>query len=477
KMGNAESNTYQNHLSRFLPEEQTDIDGMFDTLSGSSGAAGAKNGKATKKTVTLAALQARKSITSEPLPEQMTVRLYNGMKSIDLTGKSSRASEQIAKEQFVIFMSNLLKGNADEKITIIMKMISKTEGPVKGKQIQEFTEDLIMSLVHVLNYRKELKGWNLENTRDSASGAKALASQLLSELKFADGKNPVGPQLLEATFDQSVIEDWVYRVPQISAFLSVVIRQGFHVLHSLPDQTKDIVNLVPDCKGIKGRGLISLLDIPSIIYINSHLPAELQQKWRLLFSSRVHGESFSQLCGHIVNKGPCIVILKDLDGYIFGGFASHSWEVKPQLFFFFAGDNRCFLFSVFPSLAVYTCTGYNDHYMYLNHGQQTMPNGLGMGGQHDYFGLWVDGDYGKGHSKAKPRCTTYNSPQLSAKENFTLDAMEVWAVGDLPESAVIKGKKSILDVDPEAQALLEMAGKTRQSDGLREPVEDDDDGN
>lgn len=58
-----------------------------------------------------------------------------------------------------------------------------------------------------------------------------------------------------------------------------------------------------------------------------------------------------------------------------------------------------------------------------------------MGGQHGYFGLWIDSDYGKGHSKAKPRCTTYNSPQLSAKEDFTLDAMEVWAVGDLPESA------------------------------------------
>jgi len=61
-MGNAESNAYRNHLSRFLPEEQSDIDGVFDTLSGSSRSAGAKNGKATKKTVTLAALQARQSI-------------------------------------------------------------------------------------------------------------------------------------------------------------------------------------------------------------------------------------------------------------------------------------------------------------------------------------------------------------------------------------------------------------------------------
>jgi len=49
-MGNAKSNAYWNPLSRFLPEEQSDIDGVFDTLSGSSGSAGAKHGKATKKT-------------------------------------------------------------------------------------------------------------------------------------------------------------------------------------------------------------------------------------------------------------------------------------------------------------------------------------------------------------------------------------------------------------------------------------------
>lgn len=54
----------------------------------------------------------------------------------------------------------------------------------------------------------------------------------------------------------------------------------------------------------------------------------------------------------------------------------------------------------------------------------------GMGGQHNYFGLWIDVDFGKGHSKAKPTCTTYNSPQLSAQEDFRFEKMEVWAVGD-----------------------------------------------
>lgn len=61
----------------------------------------------------------------------------------------------------------------------------------------------------------------------------------------------------------------------------------------------------------------------------------------------------------------------------------------------------------------------------------------GMGGQHHYFGLWVDVDFGKGHSKAKPTCTTYNSPQLSAHEDFRFEKMEVWAVGDASHSKLV----------------------------------------
>ena len=40
------------------------------------------------------------------------------------------------------------------------------------------------------------------------------------------------------------------------------------------------------------------------------------------------------------------------------------------------GDSHCFLFSVKPTMGVYQPTGYNENYMYLNMGMQTMPNGL-----------------------------------------------------------------------------------------------------
>lgn len=34
--------------------------------------------------------------------------------------------------------------------------------------------------------------------------------------------------------------------------------------------------------------------------------------------------------GNIVEKGPSIVFIKDVDGFIFGGFASVDWTIGPQ---------------------------------------------------------------------------------------------------------------------------------------------------
>ena len=59
-----------------------------------------------------------------------------------------------------------------------------------------------------------------------------------------------------------------------------------------------------------------------------------------------------------------------------------------------------------------------------------------MGGQFEYFGLWLDSEFGPGHSKARPKCTTYGNPQLSASEEFQIEEIEVWGVGVPPEQEV-----------------------------------------
>jgi hypothetical protein len=123
-----------------------------------------------------------------------------------------------------------------------------------------------------------------------------------------------------------MIEDWVFRVPHVTTFLSVVIHRGFLVLCS----SLDLATLVPACQVEQGREFESFLDVLSVIYLNSQLAREQRHCWRLLFSSQLHGQSFSQLCGRITHQGPCLAILEDHDGHVFGGFASCSWEVKPQ---------------------------------------------------------------------------------------------------------------------------------------------------
>ncbi|XP_057569561.1 MTOR-associated protein MEAK7 [Hippopotamus amphibius kiboko] len=455
-MGNSKSHPGQGFSSRFLPEEQAETDRLFDALSAE------ELGSSTSPRSF--SLQALKSHVGEALPPEMVTRLFDGMRRMDVTGRAKGPSERVSQEQFTASMSHLLKGNAEEKSLVILKMISATEGPVKASEVQQFTEDLVGSVVHVLKYRQELRGWTQKQAPGSPSRVQALAAHLFSEMKLQDGEKLPGPQRLDCDCDQAALEDWVFRAPHVATFLSVVIHQGFLLLRS----SLDLATLVPERQVNQEQEFASILDVLSVVYINSHLPQEQRHRWRLLFSSELHGHSFSQLCGRITHWGPCVLLLEDHDGHVFGGFASCSWEVKPQ----FQGDDRCFLFCVSPSMAVYTCTGYNDHYMYLNQGQQTIPNGLGMGGQHNYFGLWIDVDFGKGHSKAKPTCTTYNSPQLSAQEDFQFEKMEVWAVGDASVTQRAKNTKSILDVDPEARALLEVSGRIRHSEGLREVPDD-----
>jgi hypothetical protein len=41
----------------------------------------------------------------------------------------------------------------------------------------------------------------------------------------------------------------------------------------------------------------------------------------------------------------------------------------------------CFVFKLRPERVIYKPTGYNDHFMYLNLGTETLYNGFGMGGQ------------------------------------------------------------------------------------------------
>ncbi|CAL1687965.1 unnamed protein product [Lasius platythorax] len=173
------------------------------------------------------------------------------------------------------------------------------------------------------------------------------------------------------------------------------------------------------------------------------------------------------MLGRIVMQGATIIILQDTDDHVFGGFASDSWRLGPN----FIGNQTSFLFKLDPEILTFSSTNYNNHYQYLNLHQQTMPNGLLMGGQLNYPGLWLDCEYGTGKSSLS--CTTFqNYVQLSGKEDFKIKHCEVWGVGPVPDvEEDVREVKSVLDQDPASKMMLELSGRKLHSEGIREEPE------
>ena len=165
------------------------------------------------------------------------------------------------------------------------------------------------------------------------------------------------------------------------------------------------------------------LNIPSEIFtpiqlkeLHSKLPYYHQYtNLRRVFSISVDGcavSSFYDKCEEVNNS---ILVVKDEDGNIFGGYASEAW--KPKFTFF--GTGECFLFTFYKEnrITVFNSTGENDHYMYTDNDQ------ICMGCSDDYFSLSLRNNFLDGYSK---KTRTYNNECLNDKDKFTVVKLELW---------------------------------------------------
>lgn len=107
-------------------------------------------------------------------------------------------------------------------------------------------------------------------------------------------------------------------------------------------------------------------------------------------------------------------------------------------------------------MEIYQTTGLNENYQYLNTGTQSLINGIGFGGQMEYFGLFLNTDL-CGRCDAEPRSTTYNNPVLSCKKEFTVKSLEIISI--VKKESLNDVHDSILQNEQEA-AFLEISGKT-----------------
>lgn len=77
--------------------------------------------------------------------------------------------------------------------------------------------------------------------------------------------------------------------------------------------------------------------------ISLHFPPWAQNLgWQLAYSPRVHGVSIQDFYRRQV--GPNVIIMRDADGFIFGGFASEGWRLEPYGY----GSLESFVFAIRP---------------------------------------------------------------------------------------------------------------------------------
>jgi hypothetical protein len=101
-----------------------------------------------------------------------------------------------------------------------------------------------------------------------------------------------------------------------------------------------------------------------------------------------------------------------------------------------------------------------------NYTSESIPNGVGFGGQVHHFGLLISSSFEHGHTR---HSVTFNNPALSETAVFEPDVIECWAVvvkGDNDQatdgSSALKG--TVLERFKEDRNMLNMVGLAASSD-------------
>ncbi|XP_035916228.1 MTOR-associated protein MEAK7 [Anopheles stephensi] len=398
-----------------------------------------------------------------------------------LFGPLGSRSPVVEFQRFAELYVYCVRGTIDERINVLLCSLGQQpeseSTEIAYPLIKEYVEAVVSSYMRAIRLEggPQYKSWESRGFRIVKDCIQKLAESLAYDV-VQQGTQKV---------TRADAERWLHKNPTFLKMLEHVFSHLYHYRNVKNASETDgnarksiipqeaLQSMLPYCEGLQYvPDYPAFTDLSQMLFINSNLPGTQQNKWRFLFSSQIHGESFSTLLGRIMDQGSTVVIVEDANGYIFGGYATESWALSPN----YVGNENSFLFTLRPKMRSFPSTGYNDHYQYLNLHQQTMPNGMGMGGQHGYWGMWLDSEYGIG--ECSESCTTYKGYfQLSATKKFNIRNVEVWGVGDKPvkedEAEDEKsGARSVLDGNADSKAILKMSGREQYSDGYREEPKD-----
>lgn len=164
-----------------------------------------------------------------------------------------------------------------------------------------------------------------------------------------------------------------------------------------------------------------IISVESMKGISSHMPLRHRQKrWTLLYSTLRDGISMQTLLRKSKGKAPTILIIRDMNKYVFGAFCSESWRISSRYY----GTGETFIFKVEPEPAVWhwwwkkSSEVQNDFFMWGSH------EAIAVGGAGGYA-IWLDKELSQGISRTSQ---TFGNSSLSSTEEFSIGAVELWGL-------------------------------------------------
>ncbi|KAL8152951.1 hypothetical protein V2J09_010711 [Rumex salicifolius] len=419
-MGNSQASTADPHFASasrtFTPKELEELRLLFDSLSSQS--------QSNDVFVSAGVFKEYYRI-----PDPLGDRMFNLI-------AQKRKDQKLTYEDLVIAKAKYEKGTTYEIEEFIYQIVDvDSDGSLTRSDLEALVtaiiEDLFTKEVHESTFHQSVITTVLGSARYSMDDGQGC----MNSMSFQDFK------------------DWLVLHPSIRRYLDGLLNS--------PDAGKS-ESQVPHLLHPECSSTMLVLREEYAWLIGGALSQQELDGWKLLYNSSHNGLSFSTFFGCISNnEGPTVLILKDKEGCIYGGYASQPWEKHSD----FYGDMKSFLFQLHPKASIFRPTGVNNNLQWcaVNFTSESIPNGIGFGGKAHHFGLFVSASFDSGHTFS---CTTFGSPTLSKSNHIYPEVIECWGVVPKADSGERKDaiKGTVLERFKEDRNMLNMVGLANSSE-------------
>ncbi|MFS7908282.1 putative TLDc domain, EF-hand domain pair protein [Helianthus anomalus] len=418
-MGNAQSPAadprFTSATRLFSQKELDDLKSLFDSLAAQSQSGG--------KYISISVFKVYTGIKG-PVGD----RLY------DLVTQN-RKDQKLTFEDLVIAKGTYEKGTKVE-IDEFLYQLCDVDGD--GNLVRSDLEAVISEILDSISSHKEAESSSASNLKPTN-----IFLDAATFTKDSEGSSEKSTSLED-------FRNWLRLVPSARKFLASLLK---------PSSPSSQVPKLTHQNEIDSK--ILLLKEEYAWHIGGALSHLESSEWKLLYHSSLNGLSFNTFLGNTSNdEGPTVLIIKDKEGYIYGGYASQPWERHAD----FYGDMKSFLFQLYPIASIYRPTGANNNMQWcaVNFSSDSIPNGIGFGGRAGHFNLFISANFDNGHTFTGP---TFNNPCLSKNNRIYPEVIECWGIvqkgAQHEKQDGVKG--TVLERFKEDRNMLNMVGIANSS--------------